>query len=93
MLTRCACLASRQHCVEVALEGKQVYIGYRLGVLAFLNLLPTSTQVPLVHVQVHLGYRLGVLEHGLGLLEWSQWCTWRGPWVLERNRPSKHPKL
>ena len=36
MLTRCACLASRQHCVEVALEGKQVYIGYRLGVLAFL---------------------------------------------------------
>ena len=55
--------------------------------------LADSAQVPRVHVQIHQGDSRGVLGHGRGLLERSQWCTWRGLWVLERNRPSKHAQL
>ena len=70
MLTQCACLPPRQHCVEVALKGKQVYIGYRLGVLAFLlvqlqlkypsSMSKYTSAIALVYLDMDSGYLSGV---------------------------------
>ena len=68
---RCTCLPPRQHCVEVALGGKQVHLGcasvYLLSSSCNFN---SSTPRP---SSSPTRLRLVGLELGLGVLERSQW--------------------
>ena len=94
MLTWCACLASHQHCVEVALEGKQVYL--RQLQLKY----PSSKSKSNSAIILRLGLGLGLSPGGtwaesvdgqLVQLHWkstlsrprpprlSPWWTW--PWA------------
>ena len=67
----CTCLPPRQHCVEVALGGKQVHLGYAsVYLLSSSCNFNSSTPRPSSSTP---RLRLGVLELGLGVLERSQW--------------------
>ena len=70
-MPRCTCLPPRQHCVEVALGGKQVHLGcasvYLLSSSCNFN---SSTPRP---SSSPTRLRLVGLELGLGVLERSQW--------------------
>ena len=68
---RCTCLPPRQHCVEVALGGKQVHLGfaseYLLSSSCNFNSSPPRPRPSSPRL------RLGELGLGLGGLERSQW--------------------
>ena len=68
---RCTCLPPRQHCVEVALGGKQVHLGfaseYLLSSSCNFNSSPPRPSPSSPRL------RLGELGLGLGGLERSQW--------------------
>ena len=73
--SQCSCLPPRQHCIEVALRGKQVHLGCRISELALLLVqhqlkYPSSMSKYLDMDEGYLSRVSGVLGLDSGYLSW-----------------------